>query len=116
MPDAYGAPTAKELLDGVESNPAETFAEIIVSFSEEYDRKIDERHEMGAKKYGAGKFLVVDTIQEALDEIVDLGNYARYTFIKLRLLQESIAAQLPPDIREASGFLKAGDVTSVKGL
>lgn len=38
------------------------------------------------------KFNGVDTLEEALMEIVDLSNYARYTFIKIRLLQIQVAA------------------------
>lgn len=61
--------------------------------SNEFDDMCEARHKMGAQKYGPGKFLTVDTIEEALMEIVDLANYARYTFIKLRMLQEAILVQ-----------------------
>jgi len=90
-----------------------SFAQIIADLSVEYDEMSITRHGLGAEKYGPGKFLVVDTIQEALEEIVDLGNYVRYTFIKLRLLQESIAQSLPPEGLE-TGFIKAKTATSVK--
>jgi hypothetical protein len=45
--------------------------------------------ELGAEKYGPAKFLAVDTLQEAMDEVLDLANYARMTYIKLYLLQFS---------------------------
>jgi hypothetical protein len=66
-------------------------------YSEEFDEMVLERHRMGSKKYGPGKFLTVDTMEEALYELADLSNYARYTFIKIRLLQARIAQEDKPD-------------------
>jgi hypothetical protein len=68
----------------------EELVELLDVYSKEFDALCAERHEMGAEKYGPGKFLTVDTLQEALEEIVDLSNYARYTFIKLRALQDRL--------------------------
>ena len=48
------------------------------------------RHSMGEQKYGPGKFLQANTIEEALFEIVDMANYLRYTFVKLMLLNEQL--------------------------
>ena len=59
--------------------------------------------------------MTVDTIEEALQEIADLANYARYTFIRLRILQESIMQNILPDSHEPEpeqGFVKAKDVTA----
>ena len=50
-----------------------------------------ERHDKGAEQYGPLKFLGADTLQEALEEVLDLINYARYTAVKIKLLQEVIA-------------------------
>lgn len=69
---------------------SEALAEKVADFSEEFDNLCQQRHEMGEKKYGPGKFLDVDTMDEALMEIVDLANYARYTYVKVRLLQDRI--------------------------
>lgn len=66
-------------------------------YSDEFDAMVRERHEMGAEKYGPGKFLTVDTMREALFELADLSNYARYTFIKIRALQDRIAQEEKPD-------------------
>jgi hypothetical protein len=88
-------------------------AEFITELSVEFDVRAAERHEMGAKKYGPGKFLTVDTIEEALQEIIDLANYARYTFIKLRLLQESLAAHVPSEPVN-TGFVTSATATRVK--
>jgi hypothetical protein len=71
----------------------EVLAEKVADFSEEFDKMCQQRHDMGEKKYGPGKFLNVDTMDEALMEIVDLANYARYTFVKVRLLQDRIQAE-----------------------
>ena len=93
--------------------PEEAFAKLIVTVSEEFDDQCEERHKRGGEKYGPGKFLTVDTLQEAIDEIVDLANYARYTYIKLRLLQHSIAAQLPEE-GISTDFIGAKKFTSPK--
>lgn len=68
----------------------EELVEKLEVYSKEFDTLCTERHEMGAEKYGPGKFLTVDTLQEAIEEIVDLSNYARYTFVKLRALQDRL--------------------------
>lgn len=60
------------------------------AFGTEYDRALEQRRLLGAQKYGDEKFLTVDTIDEAMQELIDLGNYARYTYIKLRALQEKL--------------------------
>jgi len=87
----------------------EAFSHYIAGLSDEFDNQTIERHEMGREKYGPGKFLTVNTIDEALDELVDLSNYARYTYIKLRMMQKSlediIDAQTPP-----GQFVKAKDM------
>jgi hypothetical protein len=100
--------------DDVAVDPAVAeFANIIVDISKEFDEECDSRHRKGGLKYGPGKFLTVDTIQEALNEIIDLSNYARYTYIKLRLLQESIMQQLPAE-EFNTGFVKSKQTTTVR--
>lgn len=75
--------------------------EDIQRWSDEYDSVCLERHELGERKYGPGTWLGIDTLQHAMDEVADLGNYARFTWIKLRMLQEllggdgSTAAAIP---------------------
>lgn len=70
-------------------------SEDLQAFSNEFDILTAKRHAMGEEKYGPGTFLGVDTMQEAMDEVADLANYARYTYIKLRVLQEKVKAQEP---------------------
>lgn len=65
-------------------------AAVLQDLSEEFDEFCAKRHEYGAEQYGALKFAKVDTIEEAIFEVLDLANYARYTYIRLRLLQQSI--------------------------
>lgn len=91
----------------------DTFVGTLSQYSDEFDDACRTRHELGTEKYGPGKFLVVDTLQEALDEVADLANYARYTFVKLRLLQDAIA-EMVADSPVSSGFIKASDATKVK--
>jgi hypothetical protein len=61
--------------------------EIIAKLSETFDLECQTRHDMGAKKYGQVKFLEVNSLQMAMEEVADLANYARYTWIKLALLK-----------------------------
>jgi hypothetical protein len=80
-------------------------AEKVSAFSAEFDQMCQDRHDLGEKKYGPGKFLNVDTMDEALMEIVDLANYARYTYVKVRLLQDRIQAE---EVAHEQGVSDAG--------
>ena len=44
----------------------------------------------GGEKYNEFKFLGVDTLEEAMQEVADLANYAHFTWIKLYLLKQSL--------------------------
>lgn len=81
----------------------EELASLIDAFSLEFDEMTRARHEMGSRKYGPGKFLTVDTMEEALFELADLANYARYTFVKVRLLQHRLASESIPDFTKELG-------------
>jgi hypothetical protein len=112
--DAKAAGFEKLTEPGLDPEESVDFAGFIASLSEEFDEQCTARHKHGAEKYGAGKFLTVDTLEEAMQEIVDLSNYARYTYIRLRLLQESILAAVPTDAPVAqTGFIKATDFTKL---
>lgn len=67
-------------------------ADKIAEYSDDFDRLTFERHEQGEQKYGPGTWLKIDTLQHAMDEVLDLANYARFTYIKLRLLQDRLAS------------------------
>jgi hypothetical protein len=66
------------------------------------------RHLMGEEQYGPIKFLEVNTLLEAMDEVVDLANYAMYTFMKLWVLNKQIQHQLgeQPEVLGAKSFMK----------
>ena len=67
---------------------------IVQDLAEEFDKMCQDRHDAGAEKYGPFKFFGADTLEEAAQELVDLANYARYTFIKLRMIQAQITEKL----------------------
>ena len=58
--------------------------------SVEFDERCQERHDMGERKYGPGTWMGVDTLEMAIEEIIDLANYARFSYIKLRIAQEAL--------------------------
>lgn len=64
----------------------------IQELSNEFDDRCQKRHEMGEQKYGAGTWMNIDTLEMAIEEILDMANYIRFTYIKLRLIQEQFGA------------------------
>jgi hypothetical protein len=64
------------------------FMDLVNKFGEEFDRHCVARHEFGEKKYGPVNFMDVDTLEMAKEEIVDLVNYGRYSYVRLCLIQE----------------------------
>lgn len=70
---------------------ADLTAEYIAALSTEFDTMCQQRHDMGAKKYGPVKFLEVNSLEMAAEEVIDLANYARYTYIKIRMLVDTLA-------------------------
>jgi hypothetical protein len=98
------------------------FEDKLNEYAREFDEKCHERHVEGEKKYGAGTWLGIDTLQHAMDEVLDLGNYARFTYCKLRMIQDNLAtiladrsiAKAKPDY---DGFLLGkANVTQTKGI
>lgn len=73
-------------------------AEKLAEYSKEFDDLTQERHVMGAEKYGPVNFASVDTIRMAMEEVADLGNYARYTYIKLCLLRDALMDEMPTSL------------------
>lgn len=69
----------------------EAIAAYLNTLSVECDERTIERHNMGAQQYGPTTFLTADTLEMAIEEILDMMNYMRYTYIKLRILQDKIA-------------------------
>lgn len=64
--------------------------EEINDLSIEFGNLCQQRHMDGAAKYGAFAFMGKDMIREAGEELADLANYARYAYIKLRLMELTI--------------------------
>lgn len=84
-----------ENLEDIVKETAEmaSLIEQLNAYNEEFDRRTFERHEMGEKKYGPGTWLTIDTLEMAIEEVIDLANYVRFTYVKLRMLQDSLAQQ-----------------------
>jgi hypothetical protein len=59
--------------------------------SHDLDEQCQARHAIGQEKYGQWTFLDADTIEMAMEEVADMMNYMRYTYIKLWLLQRFVA-------------------------
>lgn len=75
-------------------------------------RMMQDRHLMGEDKYGPIKFMEVNTLEEAMEELADLGNYTLYTFMKLYVLNQQLQKILPKDGVDplgAAGFMKSGE-------
>lgn len=85
--------------------PQPSLAGEIQDLANEFDVRCQERHEMGAKKYGPVKFLEIDSLEMAIEEIIDLANYARYTFIRLRLMQEQFNPEPEAEPIGRQGFI-----------
>jgi hypothetical protein len=75
------------------TSEAKEFVEHLKQLFMDVDEEAYMRHMDGAAKYGPLKFLTADTLQEAYEEVLDLINYARYTAVKIKLLQQSVAQQ-----------------------
>lgn len=72
-----------------ESSMSTDLAELLTQADQAFVNSCQARHEKGEEKYGPMTFLEVDTLEMAMEEVVDLANYARYTFIKLYMLQRA---------------------------
>jgi predicted negative regulator of RcsB-dependent stress response len=81
---------------------------LIQSLTDAFDAMCQDKHDMGAKKYGPVKFMKVNSISEAMEELVDMSNYVRYTWIKFALLKAEAE-----EFEEALQQLKAAKNTPV---
>lgn len=92
----------------MDENAAKDLSVSLQELSNEFDERGLQRHQEGAEKYGPLRFVEVDTVEEALAEILDLSNYLRYTYLRLRLLQMYVNKQvgeMPTEIKlGAEGF------------
>lgn len=65
----------------------------LAAASAEFDQVCAERWAKGAEEYGPFNFMEVNTLEMAMEEVVDLANYARMTYLKLYHLREFLAAK-----------------------
>ena len=64
----------------------------IEGLSVEFDTLRALRHEVGAEEYGEVAFLKAPLVRMAAEELADLCNYARYMYIKLRIMEDTLDA------------------------
>jgi hypothetical protein len=69
---------------------------------------------MGNDKYGKLTFLEMPTLAMAMEEVADLANYARYTYIRLHLLQQSIKDIQDQSLTGAEGFFTTEQILGIR--
>lgn len=62
-------------------------ADLLERLNAEFFELQSQRQEVGAKEYGDLAFLKNPLPQFIIEELVDLANYARFLYIRLRLLE-----------------------------
>ena len=62
---------------------------VIAELEGEFDRLCRERSAMGDRTYGAYNYLDpdVDILRMLLEEVIDIANYARMIFVRIRVLE-----------------------------
>jgi hypothetical protein len=107
---------ARSVRAEAEDDPA--LSQAVAEASALFDEMCTARHEYGQEKYGEFTFVEAPTLQMALEEVVDLANYARYTFIKVWLLRNAIARAQVTSMQKAGGstggFISTRDIMGVK--
>jgi hypothetical protein len=96
-----------------DSEQTVAFTQHLVELFQDVDEQANLRHLDGATKYGPLTFLGKDTLEEALEEVLDFINYARYTAVKIKLLQEYLAQQanaLPQEDPTGGGFIPTSEM------
>jgi hypothetical protein len=79
-----------------------------------FEQMCEARHIKGERKYGALTFLDNPTLDMALEEIVDLANYARYTFIKVVILKFQIAQMQKQAAGGTDGFFTTEQIVGLQ--
>jgi hypothetical protein len=64
----------------------EEFAELVLEANAVFDEMVKDRLQKGEEQYGAYSFFQNNTLEMALEELADLVNYARFTFVKVWVL------------------------------
>ncbi len=75
----------------------------------EFFELCEQRHNAGADEYGPLNFLNVNLPEFIYEEMADIANYARFLFIRVRLLEE-MASERGLDLSAAlTGEVRDGD-------
>jgi len=69
---------------------SQDLAQVLRAAEVEFDQLLKSRTEAGAQEYGQFAFLERKTLDEAIEEVADLINWARFTGIKLIVLRDTI--------------------------
>jgi hypothetical protein len=83
---------------------------LVEEANQHLDREMIRKEGVGAQRYGEMAFLGNPTLEMAMDEITDLINYARFTYVKLFIMNKMLRGmneQRPPT-RE--GFIATKDL------
>ena len=74
--------------------------EMLEALNLEFFELCEERHNRGADEYGPLNFLKVNLPEFIYEELADFANYARFLYIRVRLLEE-IASERGIDMSAA---------------
>jgi hypothetical protein len=99
--------------DNEEQKPPEMYdvpVEVMQELSDEFNSLIFSRHVEGAEQYGEFQFLKNDMVRFIAEELADIANYCRYTYMKLRLMEKVLNAS-GTDLTDflAGAFERAAD-------
>jgi len=83
---------------------------VIKEADDYFDQMCAARHNTGRTKYGVLTFIEMPTLEMALEEIADLANYARYTFIKVALLRHNIKQAQKESLGTVEGFFPNNEI------
>jgi len=68
---------------------SEKLLKMMETFNSEFFDLCEVRHNTGAEEYGSLNFLNVDLPTFMYEEMADIANYARFLYIRMRLLEET---------------------------
>jgi len=94
-----------------DEQPEMSLGNLVNMISGEFDHLVISRHNEGGVKYGAFSFMGKNMYEEAAAELADLCNYARYAYIKLRLIEMQTAdliSDAPAEQKLLHGFKPSG--------
>jgi hypothetical protein len=86
---------------------SEDLVKLLAQANDAFDAVVTERHIRGSEKYGPLKFLGVNVVEEAMEELADLANYARYTWVKLYLMNQALDRAVGDQELALEGFQSA---------